>query len=81
MGAPRAVVDFFTNPTFAETLRQLEEQHRKETESMKAVGRGESATKFSYQTGVVDGIERTLTLLRHQRDRALQPDPEAEPKE
>lgn len=55
--------DWFTNPTFGEFSARIAEMHRKESETHKAVSRGESVTKINHQMGVVDGIERVQALL------------------
>lgn len=67
--ATRAEMDFFSNPYYGALMSKIQEQMRKETESLKATGRGESELSFQHQTGVVDGIERNLTLIENERKR------------
>jgi len=65
----RAEQDFFTNPYFAILLQKIEEQERKETESLKAAGREDSTANFNHQTGVVDGIDRVKMLIKNEHNR------------
>ena len=77
MAASRAEMDFYSNPTFPALLAKVQEQVRKETETLKATGRGDSKESFQHQTGVVDGIERMMLLVENERKR-VQDAPAAE---
>lgn len=65
--------DFYTNPVFQEVVDAFNEQHRKEMETLKGASKSGELTKINTQAGVVDGIERNMTLLRNMRDEAMEP--------
>lgn len=67
--ASRAEQDFFSNPYFTALIHKLNTMDRRETESLKATGRGDSDLSFQHQTGVVDGIDRVKVMIETEQKR------------
>ena len=67
----RSKRDFYSNPTFGETLQVLEKMIDAETTKMRSQMRGADLASINRSAGVVDGIELAMRRLMEEREQAL----------
>jgi hypothetical protein len=63
-------LDFVTNPAYAELVAEINQMKGRELTALLGAGRGENQFQFNHQTGICDGIDRVLTLMRRLEEEA-----------